>query len=98
MDFRISALQSLQSALWDVVTPNLRGVAVRIEYPMIHARFLFENEPTEDDRENVSEAETYAIADFHENIEVVFEPVEVPVSEPRELEAGEQWVYLRKEA
>ena len=47
------------------------------------------------DRENMSEAETYAIADFTEDVPVSFEAVWVPASEPRELMTGEEWVYLR---
>lgn len=98
MDFRISALLSLHRSLWDLVTPNLRGVAVQIEHLRVNARFLFENDPTDDDRENVSEAETYAIADFNEDIEVVFVSTWVPISEPRDLVPGEEWIYLRKES
>jgi hypothetical protein len=97
MEFLTSVLLSLQRALWDVVTPNLRGVAVRADHPRITARFLFEGEPSEDDRENVSLAETYAIADFSTEVEIEFTPVQVPVAEPRDLHPGEHWVYLRKE-
>jgi hypothetical protein len=97
MDFRISVLLSLQSSLWELVTPNLRGVTVREKYPSIEARFLFENDPTEEDRENVLEAETYTIADFSEDVEVTFSPAWIPMSEPRNLELDEHWVYLRKE-
>lgn len=98
MEFRTSVLLSLQRALWDVVTPNLRGVAVRADHPRITARFLFEGEPSEDDRENVSLAETSTIADFSKEVEIEFTPVQVPVAEPRDLHPGEHWVYLRKEA
>ncbi|UKJ63777.1 hypothetical protein H1Q78_19650 [Cellulosimicrobium cellulans] len=98
MEFLTSVLLSLQRALWDVVTPNLRGVAVRADHPRIAARFLFENDPSEDDRENVSLAETYTTADFPSEVEVDFSPVRVPVAEPRDLCPGESWVYLRKEA
>ncbi|WP_369372025.1 hypothetical protein AB1046_01540 [Promicromonospora sp. Populi] len=97
MDFRVSALLSLQRSLWDLVTPNLRGVAATIEHPKILVRFLFENRPTVEDRENVSEAETYTIADFTEGMDIVFTPDWVSMSQPRELAEGEQWIYLRKE-
>ena len=58
MEFRANVLLSLQSSLWGLVTPNLRGVAVRADYPLVTARFIFENYPAEDDFQNVSEAET----------------------------------------
>lgn len=97
MEFRVSVLLSIQRSLWDLVTPNLRAVAVKAEAPVVAARFIFENDPTEEDRENVSEAETSTIADFHEDVVVTFSPVWIPATEPRDLEASEHWVYLRKE-
>lgn len=38
--FRIEVLLSFQRALWDLVTPGLRAVAVRPTYPRIEARFM----------------------------------------------------------
>ncbi|MFI8527789.1 hypothetical protein ACIGB8_25235 [Promicromonospora sukumoe] len=94
---RTQALLSLQRAFWDLVTPNLRGVAVRILAEDVSVRLIFENDPTEDDLENMSEAETYAIADFTDAVTVSFEADHVPAGQPRELTTGEEWVYLRKE-
>ncbi|NTW41614.1 MAG: hypothetical protein HGA44_17335 [Cellulomonadaceae bacterium] len=98
MDFRISVLLSLQRALWDLVTPNLRGVAVRVEYPEVGVRFLFDTEPSKDDRECVSEAETLVIADFLDDVIVATHAECVPPATARELKLGEDWVYLRKES
>ncbi len=97
MKFRVSVLLSLQRALWDLVGPNLRGVTATFDYPVVTARFLFENDPTEDDLEDVSLAETHVIADFLEDVTVDFTPVCAPVSGSRELLPGEHWVFLRKE-
>jgi hypothetical protein len=97
MEFRVRVLLSLQRALWDLVGPSLRGVKVAIEYPAVTARFLFENEPTDDDREDVSLAETYVMADFLDDVSVEFTAEWVPLSESRDVLAGEEWVYLRKE-
>jgi hypothetical protein len=97
MEFRVSVLLSLQRALWDLVGPNLRGVAATFDYPVVTARFLFENDPTEEDLEDVSLAETHTIADFPEDVSVDFAPVWAPSSESRDLLPGEGWVYLRKE-
>lgn len=97
MEFRASVLLSVQRALWDLVTPSLRGVAVRAEHPVIDARFLFENEPSDDDREDVSLAETSSTAEFSDDVTVSFRAVRVPASSPRTLVEGEEWVYLRKE-
>ncbi|TFF12829.1 hypothetical protein [Cellulosimicrobium funkei] len=97
MDFRVRALLSIQRAIWELVTPNLRGIAIACSYPAISARFLFENRPTEEDCENVSLAETYSIADFGDEVVIEFAPVWLPCSMSRALEPGEEWVYLRKE-
>lgn len=97
MDFRVSVLLSMQRALWDLVTPNLRGVALRIAPDRVGARFLLESEPTGEDLENMSEAETAVMADVRNDVAVAFTASWVPNSLPRDLEQGEEWVYLRKE-
>jgi hypothetical protein len=98
VDLRVSALLSMQRALWDIVTPGLRGVAVRVGEGEIVARFLFEHEPGDDDREDVSLAESTAAADFLEDFRVSFDANWLPTPAPRALVDGEEWVYLRKEA
>jgi hypothetical protein len=80
MEFRVSVLLSLQRALWDLVGPNLRGVAATFDYPVVTARFLFENDPTEEDLEDVSLAETHTIADFPEDVSVDFVGSELGVA------------------
>lgn len=71
-------LLSLQRALWEVVTPALRGVTVRFDDSRITARFLFAEEPNAQDREDVSLAETFTIADFEEHVNVAFILERVP--------------------
>ena len=98
MDFRVDALLSMQRALWDVVTPGLRGVAVRLETDELSARFLFDHDPDDEDLEDVSLAETSVIADFPSDLTVSLNAIELQVGSPRALLPGEEWVYLRKEA
>ena len=85
----------MQRALWDTVSAGLRAVAVRISDHSIDARFLFDHEPDDDDREDVSLAETSVIADFPAEVKITFRVDSSPG--PRTLSAGEQWVFLRKE-
>ena len=94
--FRISVLLSLQRALWDIVTPDLRGVAVTPSSPIIRARFIYEA-VNPDLLELVSEAETTVYADFLPPINVQFVGVSEPLPARRLLEAGEEWFYLRRE-
>lgn len=94
--FRIQALLSIQRALIDEVTPNLRAVAMRIQYPHIEARFLYES-VTAEEIEDVSLVETYVIADFHPDVVVTFTAVTVPFVDARVLLDEEEWVYMRRE-
>lgn len=92
---RVTVLLSMQRALWEQVTPNLRAVSVKLQDGhSVIARFLYEGPIGEVERECTSLAETYCIADM---------PLDVPVSfgamgrADRELLPGEEWVYMRRE-
>ena len=86
----------MQRALWDAVTPSLRGVAVKPTRPVIEARFIYEG-LTEEDRQIVWEVEANVDADFNPPVELNFRPVSSSPPERRVLETGEMWVYLRRE-
>lgn len=94
--FRTEVLLSFQRALWDMVTPSLRGVAVRPVRPLIEARFIYES-VGEEEQMIASEVEAYVVADFLPPVDVRFTAVPVPAGEPRDLQAAEEWVYLRRE-
>jgi hypothetical protein len=94
---RASAKLSVNRALWDMVTPGLRGVAIRAEPHRISGRFLYEAEPDDEEREIVSEVETEVIADYPPDVEVTFRAEGLPPTIPRTLQPGEEWVYLRRE-
>jgi hypothetical protein len=95
-EFRVEVLLSFQRALWDMVTPSLRGVAVRPASPVIQARFLYE-QVSHEDREIVSEVEAYVAADFLPPVTVESAAIALPLEFSRELQEGEAWVYLRRE-
>lgn len=94
--FRIEVLLSFQRALWDLVTPNLRAIAVRATYPRIEARFMYET-VSQEEHLLASEVGAYVIADFVPPVDIRFDAVAVPPSQSRELLAGEEWVYRRRE-
>jgi hypothetical protein len=99
LDLRIEALLSIQRALWEKVTPDLRAVAMLIDGDAasghVSARFLYEGAAGEVQRECVSIAEAEFAADFSQAISTDFVAVE-DVAE-RKLASGEEWVYLRWE-
>lgn len=59
---REAALLSMQRALWDMVTPDLRGVALSWGESQINARFLYDLQNTQPVAEIVYEVETYVLA------------------------------------
>lgn len=95
---RVEVLLSMHRALWEQVTANLRGVAVAMRSApsdqAITARFLYEGTIGEVERECVSLAETYCIADFLPDVAISFTAVE---NASRELVGAEEWIYLRYE-
>ncbi|MEI8408587.1 MULTISPECIES: hypothetical protein [unclassified Kribbella] len=98
-DLRIAVLLSLQRALWQQVTPDLRGVAVTWTGELdagadVRVRFLYEGAVADLQKECVSEAETYFAADFGEDLSTVFTAVP---DAGLELEQDEEWVFLRWE-
>jgi len=98
-DLRTAVLLSLQRALWDHVTADLRGVAVAWSGNLdasaaVRCRFLYEATVGELQEECVSESETYFVADFLEDMSTTFVAVE---HADRDLESGEEWVFLRWE-
>lgn len=94
--FRVEVLLSLQRALWGMVTPALRGVAVQIDYPRIVIRFVYATQ-VPDAAEISDDVEAYVSADFLPPVSVESTTVVQDVGIPLQLEAGEEWVFLRRE-
>lgn len=95
-DFRQEVVLAVQRALWDLVTPMLRGMTVRFDYPIIHGRLLFEA-VGDDEREIVALISASVAADLGTSVDVDFCAVALPVWKDRRCEPGEEWAYLRCE-
>lgn len=98
-DLRTAALLSMQRALWEQVTPDLRGVALTWSGELdagaqVASRFLYEGAVGELQEQCVSEAEAYFVADFLEDMSTNFVAVE---HADRELQGDEEWVFLHWE-
>jgi hypothetical protein len=96
-DFRRSVFLSMQRALWDMVTPDLRVVAVQIEGKTIRVRFGYARPVTDFLRELVSEVETEVVADFLTDVTTEFSAEFVPVGTSRVFPGDWWWAYLRRE-
>lgn len=96
-EFRRAALLSLQRAMGGMVTSGLRCVTVGVDVGVIHARFIYDHEPTEFERELVAVAETEVYADWADDTQVTFRAVK-DVAPRVEREEGESWLaYSRYE-
>lgn len=95
--FRVQALLFLHRALLTMVTPELRGIAIQLGPKRIEARFIYDAEPDEEQREIVADVETEVIADFLPDVEIAFRAEGSPPAVARSLLPGEEWVYLRRE-
>jgi hypothetical protein len=98
-DLRTAVLLSMQRALWEQVTPDLRGVALAWSGELdgetrVEARFLYEGAVGELQDQCVSETEAYFVADFIDNMSTAFVAI---AHADRELEPEEEWVFLRWE-
>lgn len=95
---RTDVILSMNRALWEQVTSDLRGVAVAYrgsaDHGSIEARFLYEGHIGDVQAQCVSMAETYCIADYPPEVSITFRPI---ANASRELLPGEQWVFLRWE-
>ena len=63
----------------------------------MRVRFMYADEPDDWIVEEVSCAESECIADFWPTLEVSYVVEHLPVGQPRELQPGECWAYLRYE-
>lgn len=94
-DFFVDLRLSVQRALWGVIPDSLRAVALGASGHRGTARFVFDEEPGEDELELVSEVLTEVIADFPGGASFEFGS-EQAAGGPLAFEPGESWwAYVR---
>ena len=93
-----SLLRSAQIALLGEVTPRLRSVSFdrKGEYDMLHARFVFDGEPTEDERDSASCVMGEVLSHFSRN-HIDYREEFVACPRPRKIENLRLLAYLRNE-
>lgn len=94
---RTTALLSIQRALWDRVTPNLRGVAVSWPDDVVTARFIYDSATGDLEFEMVNDAEGEVAADLPAGHRTNFTLQVETGDHGRELSSDEWWAYLRHE-
>lgn len=87
----------MQMALWQIPTPDLRGVAVGVRNDAIAADFHYDGPVTELHRDLVSDAETELIAALPRDVMVRFTAISTPAPGPLALGDLSWWMFLRWE-
>ncbi|WP_034761338.1 hypothetical protein [Chryseobacterium gregarium] len=96
IELRREVLISIQRALWGMIYPEIRAIAVGYEgKKRLKVIYYLDREPNEEDYENISEvtAEICADIDFQEVEELCIFTKE-PINK---LDNLVSWVYIRKE-
>jgi hypothetical protein len=96
-ELRTQVLLSLQRALWGVITPDIRAIAVGWSQRIVRVRFLYDHSPTDADREVVGEVETDVVADLPVGIPTEFTADFVPEGKPALSPEEGWWAYMRRE-
>lgn len=95
-ELRIRVLLSLQTALLDEITPNIRGITCGWSNYLITINCYFDGEISEDDRESMECVATEVIANFSQHkISISSKRLDIP--EPLNPYTLSEWVYRRKE-
>lgn len=95
-EIRTKVLLSIQRALWGMIYPSIRAIAVGFEgTKKLKVVYYLDREPNEDDYDNISDVtgEVCADVDFTEVEEKCIFTLE-PISQ---LDNLESWIYIRKE-
>lgn len=96
IEIRRKVLISIQRALWGMIYPSIRAIAVGfVGTENLKVIYYLDREPNEDDYENISEVTTEVCADINFiKVEELCIFTEKPFSE---LDNLNSWVYIRKE-
>jgi hypothetical protein len=86
---------STQRALWGRVPRSLRAVSVDAAEPEIRFRCYFDAEPSDEERQLLSEAAAEIIADFSAPWTISEEFLDLPA--PRPMQHLEHLIFLRHE-
>lgn len=96
IELRREVLISIQRALWGMIYPEIRAIAVGYEgEKKLKVIYYLDREPNEDDYESISEVTTEVCADI--NFQEVEEHCIFTKEPTNKLDNLVSWVYMRKE-
>lgn len=96
IEIRREVLISIQRALWGMIYPEIRAIAVGFEgVKKLKVIYYLEREPNENDYENIKEVTSEVLADIEFNeVEELCIFTKEPISKLNNLKS---WVYIRQE-
>ncbi|WP_077415270.1 hypothetical protein [Chryseobacterium sp. JV274] len=96
IEFRKDVLISMQRALWGMIYPEIRAIAVGYNgIEKLKVIYYLDREPIEDDYENISEVTAEVSSDINfKEVEELCTYTNEPFSK---LDNLVSWVYIRKE-
>jgi len=96
VEIRIKLLLSAQRALWGMIYPEIRAIAVGFDgLKKLKMIYYLDREPTEEDYESISDVTGEILADIEF---LAVEEVCIYTKEPfSKLDNLTSWVYIRKE-
>lgn len=96
IELRREVLISIQRALWGMIYPEIRAIAVGWEgIQKLKVIYYLDREPIEMDFENISDVTSEVIADI--NFSEVDEQCIFTLLPTNQLDNLNSWVYIRKE-
>jgi len=96
IEIRKEVLLSLQKALWGMIYPSIRAIAIDFKGTnKLKVRYYLDREPNEDDYENISEVTSEVCADI--NFTEIKEECIFTLEPISKLDNLKSWVYIRKE-
>jgi hypothetical protein len=87
----------MQRALWGLIPPGLKAIAVGWEGGVVRARFVYDHQPSAEDWEIVREVEAYVFADFDPGLLTDFTAVVAPAGPIALIPHEGWWAYVRRE-
>lgn len=96
IELRREVLISIQRALWGMIYPSIRAIAVGFEgTKKLQVIYYLDREPNDDDYENISDVTGEVCSDI--SFMEVKEVCKFTLDPFSKLDNLESWVYMRKE-
>lgn len=95
-NLRVNVLLAIQTALLGMVTKNIRAISCDWNESEIFINFIYDKEPSAEDKLICSEIEAEVISHFPEH-KILVKLIAIPETMSLKEEMLPSWVYMRRE-